>query len=195
MDHVAETAARDTPGSTPLYVAVFWNDKSTIEALPGSGAAIEAVEYTKGWTALHTALVRLEAAISLMEVLLQRGADLNAQDGGPEMTKSKGLLWTIVVLLIFSTALACGEEPTDREVDEKEDLVAEKLAASVLLYGFGSPGKCRDILDKYEDDIEQAVEKVDEYNGDSNRKTMSLLENVEKQLDKMGEELETEGCL
>ena len=111
------------------------------------------------------------------------------------MTTSQGFLWAIVVLLIFSIGLACGEEPTDREVDQKAELVGEKLAISAMHYGFGSPGKCRDIFDKYEDDIEQAVEKAEEYEGDSNKKIMSLLENVEKKLDKMGKELGKEGCL
>ena len=97
---------------------------------------------------------------------------------------------------LLALALACGgEEPTDREVDRKAELVGEKMAAVALLYAFGDSGKCGDILDKHEDDIEEAIEKAEDYEGDSKGRVMSLLVDAEEKLDQLGEELEDEGCI
>ncbi len=54
---------------------------------------------------------------------------------------------------------------------------------------------CGDILDKHEDDIDEAIGKMEGYDGDSKRKIMSILEDAEKKIDKLEEELEDEGCL
>ena len=97
--------------------------------------------------------------------------------------------------MLLALPLGCGEEPTDRVVERKAEQVGEAFAGAVLLYGFGGPGKCGDILDKYEDDINEAMAKIEDYDGDSNRRMMSLLEDAEKTLDMLGEELEDEGCL
>ena len=37
--------------------------------------------------------------------------------------------------------------------------------------------------------------KIEDYDGDSNSRMMSLLEDAEEKLDMLGEELEDEGCL
>ena len=102
----------------------------------------------------------------------------------------------LAIALLLGMSLACGgEEPTDREVERKAELVGEKAAAVILAYGFGMYGECGDILDKYEDDINVAMEDIEDYDGDSNSEAMSLLEDAEKKLDQLGEELEDENCL
>ena len=112
------------------------------------------------------------------------------------MISRQRVLWSLVAVLLLVLPLACsGEDPTDQEVERKAEVVAEKLVAAVLLYGFGDSGECGDILDDYEEDIEEATEKLEDYDGDSNSKMMSLLENAEKKLDKLGEELDDEGCI
>lgn len=111
------------------------------------------------------------------------------------MNRWQGFLLTLATALLLALPLACGEEPTDREVERKAGQVAEAFAGAALLYGFGGPGKCGDILDRYEDDINEAMAKIEDYDGDSNGRMMSLLENAERKLDMLGEELEDEGCL
>ena len=106
------------------------------------------------------------------------------------------VLWPLAWALLIALPLACGgEEPTDREVETKAELVGEKAAAVILAYGFGMSGECGDILDKHEDDISEAMEKIEDYDGDSNSKKMSLLEDADKKLEKLGEELEDEDCV
>ena len=96
---------------------------------------------------------------------------------------------------MIALPLACGgEEPTDREIEKKAELVGEKAAAVILAYGFGMSGEYGDILDKHEDNISEAMETFEDYDGESNAKRMSLLEDAEEALDKLGEELEGEGC-
>ena len=106
------------------------------------------------------------------------------------------ILWPLALTLLITLPLACGgEEPTDREVERKAELVGEKAAAVILAYGFGMSGECGDILDKHEDDISEAMENIEDYDGESNSKKMSLLEDADKKLDKLGEELEDEDCI
>ena len=79
------------------------------------------------------------------------------------------VLWPLALALLIALPLACGiEEPTDREVETKAELVGEKAAAVILAYGFGMSGECGDILDKYEDGISEAMENIEDYDGDSN---------------------------
>ncbi len=102
----------------------------------------------------------------------------------------------LVLALLLALPIACGgEEPTDREVERKAELVGEKAGVVLLAYGFGMDRECGDILDKYEDDIDEAMEKIEDYDGDSTGKQMSLLEDAEEKLDQLGEELEDEGCI
>ena len=106
------------------------------------------------------------------------------------------LFGTLAVALVFALPLACGgEEPTNREVEGKAELVGEKVAVIALMYGFGASGECGDILDKYADDIDEAMDKIENYDGDSNSKLMSLLEDAEEKLDELGEDLDEEGCI
>ena len=110
------------------------------------------------------------------------------------MTSTRTIICALAVALLLS--LACGgEEPTDREVTRKAEQVGEKAAAVLMAYGFGMGGECGDILDKHEDDIDEAMQKIDDYDGDSNSRQMSLLEDAEEKLDNLGEELEDEGCI
>ena len=112
------------------------------------------------------------------------------------MSLTRVMVWTLAIGLLLLLPLACGgEEPTDREVETKAELVGEKAAAVILAYGFGMSGECGDILDKHEDDISEAMEKIEDYDGDSNSKKMSLLEDADKKLEKLGEELEDEDCV
>ena len=112
------------------------------------------------------------------------------------MNLMRVMVWILVMGLLAAPPLACGgEEPTDREVDRKAELVGEKAAVVLLMYGFGDSGECGDILDKHEDGVEEAMEKIEDYGGDSNSRRMSLLEDADKKLDKLGEELEDEGCI
>ena len=106
------------------------------------------------------------------------------------------MAWTLSLGILLALLISCGgEEPTAREVEMKTEVVGEKTAAIAFMSGFGRPGECRDILDKDEDDIEEAIEKIEDYDGDSNRRRMSLLEDAEKALDKLGEELEDKNCI
>lgn len=108
----------------------------------------------------------------------------------------KAMTLTLGTALLLALSLACGgEEPTDREVQRQAELVGEKAAAVVLAYGFGMGGECGDILDKHEDEIDEAMEAIEDYDGDSNSRQMSLLEDAEEKLDSLGEDLEDEGCL
>ena len=104
-------------------------------------------------------------------------------------------LVALAMALLLALPLACGEEPTGREIERKAGQVGEVFAGAVLLYGFRVPGKCGDIFDRYEDDINEAMGKIEDYDGDSNSRMMSLLEDAEEKLDMLGEELEDEGCL
>ncbi len=112
------------------------------------------------------------------------------------MNFRRAIVGFLAIALLLGMSLSCGgEEPTDREVELKAELVGEKVAVVVLMYGFGGSGECGDILDKYEDDINEAMEDIENYDGDSNSEAMSLLEDAEKKLDQLGEELEDEDCL
>ena len=106
------------------------------------------------------------------------------------------LVWALLAGLLLAFPVACGgEEPTDREVERQAERVGEKASVVVLAYGFGLGGECGDILDKHEEDINDAMEKIEDYDGDSNRRKMSLLEDAEEKMDRLGEELEDEGCI
>ena len=110
------------------------------------------------------------------------------------MKLARAMTLTLAAALLL--ALACGgEEPTDREVQRQAELVGEKAAAVLMAYGFGMGGECGNILDKHEDDIDEAMEAIEDYDGDSNSRQMSLLEDAEEKLDSLGEDLEDEGCL
>jgi len=109
---------------------------------------------------------------------------------------TRAIICTMAVGLLLALPLACGgEEPTDREVTRKAEQVGEKAAVVLMAYGFGMGGECGDILDKHEDGIDEALQKIDDYDGDSNSRQMSLLEDAEEKLDNLGEELEDEDCI
>ena len=117
-------------------------------------------------------------------------------EGDATVILTRLMVWTLALGLLLALPLACGgEEPTDREVDRKAERVAEKAAVVALMYGFGGPGECGDILDRYADEIEEAMEEIEDYGGDSNSRKMSLLEDAEEKLDRLGEELDEEGCI
>ena len=53
------------------------------------------------------------------------------------MSLTRAMVWTLAIGLLLVLPLACGgEEPTDREVETKAELVGEKAAAVILAYGF-----------------------------------------------------------
>ena len=112
------------------------------------------------------------------------------------MTMTRAIICTLALGLLLTLPLACGgEEPTDREVTRRAEQVGEKAAVVLMAYGFGMGGECDDILDEHEDGIDEAMEKLEDYDGDSNSRKMSLLEDAEEKLDNLGEELEDEGCI
>ena len=117
-------------------------------------------------------------------------------EGASTMKLTRVIAGALAAALLLVLTLACGgEEPTDAEVNRKAEQVGEKAAAIVLAYGFGLGGECGDILDKHEDDIDEAMEKLEGYDGDNNSRKMSLLEDAEEKLDNLGEELEDEDCI
>ncbi len=112
------------------------------------------------------------------------------------MSLARAMTWPLAICLLLALPPACGgEELTDREVERQAELVGEKAAAVILAYGFGMSGECGDILDKHEDDINEAMKNIEDYDGDSNSKKISLLEDADKKLEKLGEELEDEDCV
>ena len=98
------------------------------------------------------------------------------------MSLARAMTWPLAICLLLALPPACG---------------GEKAAAVILAYGFGMSGECGDILDKHEDDINEAMKNIEDYDGDSNSnsKKISLLEDADKKLEKLGEELEDEDCV
>ena len=69
------------------------------------------------------------------------------------------------------------------------------MGGVALFYSYGGFGECGDILDEYEDDINEVMEAIEYYDGDSNREQMSLLEGAEDKMVELEEKLENGGCI
>ena len=69
------------------------------------------------------------------------------------------------------------------------------MGGVALFYSYGGFGKCGDILDEYEDDINEVMEAIEYYDGDSNREQMSLLEGAEDKMFELQDKLEDGGCI
>ena len=76
----ARIDVRDSVGYAPLHRAIKYNGPAVVEAFLDMGADIEAIEYEDGGTPLHMAIRRQDDA-AMVEVLLRKGADINAKDG------------------------------------------------------------------------------------------------------------------
>ena len=76
----ARIDVRDSAGYAPLHRAIKYNGPAVVEAFLDMGADIEAIEYEDGGTPLHMA-IRRQGDAAMVEVLLRKGADINAKDG------------------------------------------------------------------------------------------------------------------
>lgn len=70
----------DKLGRTPLHVAAEHCDKTAVESLLGRGADINSADIDQSCTPLLTAVRRGDEALGLVELLLERGADIEAKD-------------------------------------------------------------------------------------------------------------------
>lgn len=79
LAHKADVNARDSQGTTALWIAISKSDQPMVELLLDNGAdANIGYEYANGWTVLHS-IVR-DGKKDLAELLLARGANVNATD-------------------------------------------------------------------------------------------------------------------
>lgn len=76
----ADCNAKDAYGRTPLFYAVVSCDIDLISTLIAKGAAVNVKEATIGMTPLHAACRRETVSTDVLQLLIKKGADVNARD-------------------------------------------------------------------------------------------------------------------
>ncbi|KXH68953.1 hypothetical protein CSAL01_09196 [Colletotrichum salicis] len=78
LRHDAQIDAQTRKGQTPLYLSILQDHPIVAEFLVKKGANLQILNTNKRWTALH--LAALIGSLDIVEMLINHGADVNAQD-------------------------------------------------------------------------------------------------------------------